>query len=136
VQGLSELVEFDDSYLTVPELAQVVASADVVLLPYDSVDQVTSGVLIEAIAAARPVVSTSFPHARELLEDGAGTVIPQQDSAAIAVALRAILTSKDVAARMIQRSQAKAGDLLWPAVGAQYRGLALTLLGDRVSIPA
>ena len=44
-----------------------IRSADVVLLPYDSAEQVTSGVLIEAVAAGKPVVATQFPHAREVL---------------------------------------------------------------------
>ncbi len=51
-----------------------------VLLPYDSTDQVTSGVLIEAVAAGKPVVATRFPHAVELLGDGAGIVVPHPGS--------------------------------------------------------
>ena len=39
---------------------------------YDSNVQVSSGVLTDAVAAGRPVVATDFPHARELLADGAG----------------------------------------------------------------
>jgi len=31
-----------------------------VILPYDSPDQVTSGVLVDAIAAGRPVIATAF----------------------------------------------------------------------------
>ena len=58
---------FDGRYRDTDALAQLVESADVVLLPYDSIDQVTSGVLIEAVAAGKPVVATGFPHAVELL---------------------------------------------------------------------
>ncbi len=48
-------------------------AAEVAPLPYDSRDQVTSGVLAEAVAAGRPVVSTGFPHALEVLADETGT---------------------------------------------------------------
>ena len=44
--------------------------------------------LIEAVAAGKPVVATRFPHAVELLGDGAGILVPQQDPAAMAAALR------------------------------------------------
>jgi len=44
-----------------------------VILPYDSPDQVTSGVLVDAIAAGRPVIATAFPHAVELLSSGAAS---------------------------------------------------------------
>ena len=37
------------------------------------------GVLVDAVAAGRPVVSTAFPHAVELLASGAGIVVPQRD---------------------------------------------------------
>ena len=56
-----------------PRHAEVLAEirkAEVVLLPYLSRDQVVSGVLVEAIASGRPVVSTAFPHAVELLAEG------------------------------------------------------------------
>ena len=80
------------------ELAELVQRADVVLLPYDSREQVTSGVLIEAVAAGRPVVSTAFPHAIELLADGTGLVVPQRDPAALEAALRRVLSEPDLAA--------------------------------------
>ena len=49
---LGSLITFDGHYRTTSALASLVRSADVVLLPYDSTEQVTSGVLIEAVAAA------------------------------------------------------------------------------------
>ena len=36
----------------------MVRAADLVLLPYDSTEQATSGVLVEAVAARRPVIAT------------------------------------------------------------------------------
>lgn len=126
--GIGDLVELDASYLAVPELAGIVASADVVLLPYDSREQVTSGVLIEAVAAGRPVVSTAFPHALELLSDGPGLVVPQRDPAALEAALRRVLSEPGLAAGMAAKAAAKAPALLWPAVGAAYRDLARGLL--------
>jgi glycosyltransferase involved in cell wall biosynthesis len=126
--GASDLVELDPSYLSVPELAALVERADVVLLPYDSREQVTSGVLIEAIAAGRPVVSTGFPHAVELLGDGTGLVVPQGDSGALEAALRRVLTEPGLADDMARRAARKAPDLFWSAVAARYRGIAQQLV--------
>ena len=55
------------SYRDVALLTALIQSCAVVVLPYDSTDQVTSGVLVDAIASGRPVVATAFPHAVELL---------------------------------------------------------------------
>ncbi|MFC3688997.1 glycosyltransferase [Aquipuribacter hungaricus] len=131
--GADDLVEFDASYLDVARLARVVAAADVVLLPYDSREQVTSGVLIEAVAAGRPVVSTAFPHAVELLGDGTGLLVPREDPAAIAAALRRVLTEPGTAARMTRLAEAKAPELVWPAVAARYREIAAAVAGRTTS---
>ncbi len=83
-------VIFDDTYRDLNSLTELIQSADLVILPYDSADQVTSGVLVDAVAAGRPVVSTAFPHAVELLASGAGIVVPQRDPEALAAAIRTV----------------------------------------------
>jgi polysaccharide biosynthesis protein PslF len=125
--GLHDVVELEDRYLGVAELGALVQQADVVLLPYDSREQVTSGVLIEAVAAGRPVVSTAFPHAIELLADETGIVVPQRDPAALTAALRRVLSEPALAERMAQQAAVKAPDLLWSAVARRYREIATAL---------
>jgi glycosyltransferase involved in cell wall biosynthesis len=131
---LGPWVRFDGRYRDAAALADLVQAADVVLLPYDSTEQVTSGVLIEAVAAGKPVVATRFPHARELLAGGAGLVVPHRDPAAIAAALRSVLTRSDLLTAMASAAAATAPGLLWPAVADQYRVLADRLI--RASVAA
>jgi glycosyltransferase involved in cell wall biosynthesis len=132
-RGVLDLMELDDSYLSTPDLAALVASADVVVLPYDSREQVTSGVLVEAVAAGRPVVSTAFPHAVELLCDGLGLVVPQRDPKALETALRRVLSEPGLAEGMARKAVAKAPQLFWDAVAAEYRQLALSLVTKRLA---
>lgn len=131
--GLEGDVRLDGRYLDAPDLARLVASADVVLLPYDSRDQATSGVLAEAVAAGVPVVATGFPHARELLADGAGIVVEHEDPSAIATALRKILTAEAVAEHMREVALRSADETSWAAVADQYRELTATLLAARAA---
>jgi glycosyltransferase involved in cell wall biosynthesis len=126
--GLNGLVTLDGRYREPRSLSELVASADVVLLPYDSTDQVTSGVLIEAVAAGKPVVATCFPHAVELLSGGAGLVVPHRDPAAIAQALRTVLTRPDIAASMSFAAATTSPALRWSVVAEQYRQLAARLI--------
>jgi glycosyltransferase involved in cell wall biosynthesis len=125
---LSDSVQLKPDYLNDAALAALVASSTIVLLPYDSTDQVTSGVLIEAVTAARPVVATGFPHAVELLSSGAGTVVAQRNPEAMAQAMREILEQPDIAAEMSRHSGAIAKELLWSSVAARYVELAVTLI--------
>jgi polysaccharide biosynthesis protein PslF len=130
---LTGRVSFDSQYRDRAALADLVSSADVVLLPYDSTDQVTSGVLIEAVAALKPVIATRFPHAVELLGDGAGLLVPHKDPVAIAEALRTLLTHREMATGMAKAAVASAPELLWPAVAQRYRKLAADLVSARVA---
>jgi glycosyltransferase involved in cell wall biosynthesis len=94
-----------------------------VVLPYDSRDQVTSGVLVDAIAAGRPVVATAFPHAVELLSTGAGIVVPHGDPAALAAAVRTAITEPGRLEAMAEEARSIAPSLTWRAIAAQYREL-------------
>ena len=126
--GVQSTVHFDGRYRDAAALAELVASADIVLLPYDSTEQVTSGVLIEAVAAGKPVVATGFPHAVELLADGAGVVVAHRDPVAIAAALRTVLTHHELAATMSHAGACAAPQVRWPAVAARYCALAAELI--------
>jgi glycosyltransferase involved in cell wall biosynthesis len=132
-RGVGHLVEFDARYLDARALSRVVAHADVVLLPYDSREQVTSGVLVEALAAGKPVIATGFPHAVEVLGGGTGLVVPHGDSAAMAAAVRRVLTEPGLAARLGAQAAALAPQFLWPAVAERYRALAAELIEARAS---
>ena len=129
--GVAHLVRFERQYFDDAALRRMIDSADVVLLPYDSHEQVTSGVLIEAVAAHKPVVSTVFPHAVELLSSGAGLLVPHANGPAIGAALRKVLTDPMLARRMSVEAARVAPGLHWPVVAGRYRDLFGTLLAAR-----
>jgi glycosyltransferase involved in cell wall biosynthesis len=126
---VGDRVQFDARFLPAAALGRLIRTADVVLLPYDSLEQVTSGVLIEAVTAGKPVVSTRFPHAVELL--GAGLLVGLHDPVGLAGALQRVLTEPGLSARMSRYSADLAPHLLWPAVARSYRELASTLIVRR-----
>jgi glycosyltransferase involved in cell wall biosynthesis len=132
--GVSDLVEMNAGYIGLADLAQIIGSADVILLPYDSPDQVTSGVLIEAVAAGRPVVATAFPHAQELLARGAGMTVPRKDAHALGAALRRVLTEPGLSAAMGEAALREAPDLVWGAVADRYRRLASDVVATKASL--
>ncbi len=121
--GLGEMIEFDDRYLGREALARLVRSADVVVLPYESVEQVTSGVLVEAIAASKPVIATSFPHAVELLSGGAGAVVPFHQPHRLAEEVRRVLSDPVARASMEREAAKTAARWFWPTVGGRFAAL-------------
>ena len=134
--GLEDVVEFDGRYLDTDSLVSFIRQADIALLPYVSTEQVTSGVLVEAVAAGKPVVATDFPHAVEMLGTGAGALVPHSDPEAMAASLRSLLTEPGVAARMAQVATSIGATLHWPVVAEHYGSIAATLVDDAVAVPA
>jgi glycosyltransferase involved in cell wall biosynthesis len=122
--GVADSVTFDAEYRDVASLTALIRSAAVVVLPYDSRDQVTSGVLVDAIASGRPVVSTAFPHAVELLASGAGLVVEQDDPEAMAAALQRVLTEPGLADSMAAEAARLAPSMGWSVVAGAYVELA------------
>lgn len=130
--GVAGSIAFDDEYRDVPSLTSLLQSSTAVVLPYDSRDQATSGVLVDAIAAGRPVVATAFPHAVELLASGAGIVVDHDDPDAMAGALRRVVEDRTLLEDMTTEARRLAPRLGWPVVAAAYLDLAAELLDDRV----
>jgi len=128
--GVADQVTFDSAYRELSSLIGLVQSATVVVLPYDSPDQATSGVLVDAIAAGRPVVATGFPHAVEVLSTGAGIVVPRRDPDALAQALRRVLTEPGLAESMAAEAARLAPDLAWPVIAGRYDHIARGLLTE------
>lgn len=126
--GVSDMVTFRAGYLDVASLGSLAAAADVVILPYDSREQVTSGVLIEAVTARRPVIATAFAHAIELLGTGAGLLVDHDDPDAMGAAIRQVLCEPAQATSMAKRAAVLAPDLLWSAVAARYCALGHDLV--------
>jgi polysaccharide biosynthesis protein PslF len=129
-RGLQDVVEFDNRYLDAPSLHTQIRSATLIVLPYLSTEQVTSGVLTEAIGAGKPVVATRFPHAVEVLGSGAGVVVQQGDPVAMSAAIRTVLAEPGRAAQMAWAARRVARDWAWPVVAARFEQLARTVASE------
>ena len=83
--GLGEHVEFDDRFLSIDELSDMLGDRRL-LTPYRNREQIASGALTFAIAGCA-VVSTPYWYAQDMLASGAGRVVPFEDPAALADAV-------------------------------------------------
>lgn len=122
--GVAERVTFIDDYLDDGELRGLISQASAFLLPYDTKEQVTSGVLVEAVTAGGPVIATKFPHAVELLGFGSGFLVRQKDAQGIAEAIRSAHVDLRKVAQMVRRNLHAGEEFLWDSVGMEYLELA------------
>jgi glycosyltransferase involved in cell wall biosynthesis len=113
---LGEHVEFDDCFLSIDELSDLLAATDVFVTPYRSREQIASGALTFAIAAGCAVVSTPYWYAQDMLASGAGRLVPFDDAAALADAVCGYLDEPDLLAAARSEARRIGSSLAWPAV--------------------
>jgi len=130
VLGVESMVTFDTQYRDLESLLSVIEESTCVVLPYDSPDQITSGVLVDAVSAGRPVIATVFPHAIELLKTGAGVVVPHQCPEAIAAAVRNMASNGNTVVKMCEASRPLAHEHKWSVVAARYAELGAQLVAE------
>lgn len=121
--GVADNVRFIDEYLELPELLDYLQAADIYVTPYNNPQQVTSGTLSYAVSMGKPVVSTPYMHAREILADGHGMLTPFGDSAAMADAINALLDDDELRAGYAERAYARGRGMVWRKCAERVAGL-------------
>jgi len=81
---LEDRVIFLQKFITQKELIDYLRMADVVLLPYTTKYQISSGVLTHAMTVGACIVSTPFIYAKEILGNGRGIFIEFENPDSIA----------------------------------------------------
>ena len=114
--GLEDHVEFDDRFLAIDEIADLLAATDVFVTPYKSREQIASGALTFGIAAGCGVVSTPYWYAQDLLASGAGEIVPFDDPAAIAEAVCRYIDEPERLAAARAEARRLGAQLTWPSV--------------------
>ena len=118
--GVADHVAFENRFVTADELARFIGATDVYLTPYLNEAQVTSGTLAHVFGAGRAIVSTPYWHARELLGEDLGVLVPFQNSSAIADGVCGLLDEPERADGMRRNAYEQSRSSVWSEVAAQY----------------
>lgn len=114
--GVADNIAWENRFLDTGELLDQIELCDIYLAPYPNLQQITSGTLAYAVALGRAVVSTPFVHARELLADDVGILLPGADSEAIAEAVLLLLAVPDERRALQRRAYARGRRTAWTVV--------------------
>jgi hypothetical protein len=133
--GVGANVVFHNRFVTSDELVEFLGSADIYITPYRTEAQVVSGTLAYAVSAGKAIISTGYWHARELLADGRGILVPFNDPEAIATTAIGLLEDEASRHAMRKRAYLHAREMTWPNVARKYREAFAQAHADRASAP-
>jgi glycosyltransferase involved in cell wall biosynthesis len=118
--GVGDHVQFVDTYADADALLGYLAAADLYVTPYLNEAQITSGTLTYAVALGKPVISTPYWHAQELLAEGRGVLVPFSDAEALADAAVRLLSDDAVRNSIRQKAYAVGRTMLWSRLAERY----------------
>ena len=118
--GVADHVVFLDQFVDQATLIDFISMCDVYVTPYLKEAQMTSGTLAYSFGLGKAVVSTPYWHARELLADGRGMLVPFGQSEAIGNEIAELLTNDARRQAMRERAYSYSRAMTWARTAERY----------------
>lgn len=118
--GISSHVVFNNRFVSNEEMIEHVGAADIYITPYRQEAQVVSGTLAIALGAGKAIISTPYWHAKEILADGRGVLVPFEDSDSIANAAIRLLDNDAERHAMRKRAYLHSRNTTWQKTAQGY----------------
>ncbi|PIZ98361.1 MAG: hypothetical protein COX77_04855, partial [Candidatus Komeilibacteria bacterium CG_4_10_14_0_2_um_filter_37_10] len=118
--GVQDHVLFYNEYLETDKLLKFLQATEIYLSVSQNPDQAVSGTLTYALGVGRPVISTPFAQARELITPELGSLVKFQDSESIAQEVIALLSDKDRLTNISKTAYFRTRSMTWPNVSLAY----------------
>jgi glycosyltransferase involved in cell wall biosynthesis len=118
--GIEDHVVFFNQFVDQPTLLDFISMCDVYVTPYLNEAQMTSGTLAYSFGLGKAVVSTPYWHAKELLGDGRGILVPFGDATAMSTEIASLLTDDVRRHSMRKRAYAASRSMTWEQTAKRY----------------
>jgi glycosyltransferase involved in cell wall biosynthesis len=118
--GVSSNLILVNRFVSAEELVEHVGAADIYITPYRQEAQIVSGTLAIALGAGKAIVSTPYWHAKELLADKRGVIVPFENPDAIAEAVVRLLDNDGERHAMRKRAYLHSRETIWSKTARKY----------------
>ena len=118
--GVSSQLILNNRFVSAEELIEHVGAADIYITPYRQEAQVVSGTLAIALGAGKAIVSTPYWHAKELLANKRGVLVPFDDPHAIAESVISLLENDAERHAMRKRAYLYSRATTWSKTARAY----------------
>ncbi len=117
---IDDHVVFIDQFVDQTTLLDFISMCDVYVTPYLNEAQMTSGTLSYSFGLGKAVVSTPYWHAKELLSDDRGVLVPFGDVKAMSIQISGLLTNDVRRHAMRKRAYAASRSMTWAQTAKRY----------------
>ena len=112
-----------DRYMEEADLVKCLMGCDIYITPYPGLQQITSGTLAYAVGLGRPVLSTPYAYAVDLLGEYPELLLPPGDQTAWVEKMVTLLTN-DQTLQAWSRTIGEIGKTMhWPEIGRRHAAL-------------
>jgi len=118
--GIEGHVVFFNEFVDQARLLDFISMCDLYATPYLNEAQMTSGTLAYSFGLGKAVVSTPYWHAKELLADGRGILVPFGDVEAVGTEIAGLLTDNVRRDAMRKRAYAASRSMTWAQTAERY----------------
>ena len=118
--GVSSNLMLVNRFVSAEELVEHVGAADIYITPYRQEAQIVSGTLAIALGAGKAIISTPYWHAKELLANKRGVIVPFENPGAIAQAVLQLLDNDGERHAMRKRAYLYSRETIWPKTARKY----------------
>jgi glycosyltransferase involved in cell wall biosynthesis len=118
--GIGNHVVFFNQFVDQSTLLNFIAMCDVYVTPYLNEAQMTSGTLAYSFGLGKAVVSTPYWHAKELLGDGRGILVPFGDAKALSTEIVGLLANDVRRHAVRKRAYAASRSMTWIQTAKRY----------------
>lgn len=120
---LERHVLFIDHFVSNEKLLRFLSLCDIYVIPYLGRKQISSGTLIYAMGAGKPVISTPFWYAEEMLAEGRGLLFDFNDSEQLSGKIIRLLDNETERKNIAHKAFTLAGQCYWANIGKRYTEL-------------
>ena len=131
---LQNHVIFINSYLALPELLEYLQLTDIYLFTSKDPNQAVSGTFSYAMSCACPIISTSIPHACEVLNEETGIIIDFQNSHQLAKGVIRLLNNEPLRKSISSNTLQKIVSTAWENSAVEHAILFGNISGDKITL--
>jgi glycosyltransferase involved in cell wall biosynthesis len=117
---LYDNVKLYNKYFTLNELLHFLKAADIYISPSLNQNQAVSGTLSYAMGMGRPVISTSFTQAKEIITEDVGILVDFKSPQSYTAAILRLLGDENLRLKLGRNAYFQTRHMTWPNVALKY----------------